>query len=233
MARYHIENAVTYQDEFVPPQHWIEMPIGNGWVADYLLVFDRRKPESRSRIIEVRLRPEREPGYMPVTLDEALHAKPILPRAPFSFDAIRRYVTQRQFKTALDSVVAAVESPEPTNALRILARMGGGPPPSGLDTSGRRVGRPPKHDQLFFAKFAARYEAVEQSPRREAGDSTRAILARERRATVYQVGKWIQRARRLGFLTPPPKGRGSRGGQATAAAKALIAQQVRIKRGTP
>jgi hypothetical protein len=86
---------------------------------------------------------------------------------------------------------------------------------------------------LFFAKFAVRYEAVEQSQRREPGDSTRAILARERRATVYQVAKWIQKARRLGFLTAPPKGRGSRGGQATAAAKALVAQQLSIKRGTP
>src|SRR5215831_6190333 len=109
MARYHIESDVTYHQEDVdeedvarcpvPKQHWIEMPIGNGWVADYQLVFDRHKAESGARIIEVRLRPERPPDYRPPSRDEAVVAKPILPRARFPFDAIRRYVTARQFTT--------------------------------------------------------------------------------------------------------------------------------------
>jgi hypothetical protein len=70
---------------------------------------------------------------------------------------------------------------------------------------------------LDVAKFALRYDYVENHRQREAGASTRKTLAEKYDVPVTTIGKWIRIARQHGLLTPVT--RGQRGGMATALAR--------------
>lgn len=74
----------------------------------------------------------------------------------------------------------------------------------------------------FYLKFAEAYDRVEWH--REGRESTRAILAKRYRVTDAVIGKWIAAARRAGYLTRADA-KGSRGGELTRRAKALIEER--------
>jgi hypothetical protein len=175
------------------------------WIVAYRVVFRERGTRRRARIVELRISASE---FLPRPVND--------PRATFSFDAVRRGVTERQFQAALAATVDALTSDpfleqvaktiKPVRQLRNSAE-------------GRGAGRPGR-PRSFYAKFAIRYHDVEHDERREPGTSTHAILATEYSKPPTTIAKWIRIARQQGFLTPAH--RGQRGGMRTEAALALI-----------
>ena len=80
----------------------------------------------------------------------------------------------------------------------------------------RRVGRPPVHDDLFYAVFARDYTRLINP-----GSDPIMRLAKARKKPRPTIDTWRRMARDRGFLSEPPPGKA--GGQLTAAAKALLA----------
>jgi hypothetical protein len=140
----------------------------------------------------------------------------------FSFEAIRRSITARHFKDALAAAIGPLLAPDAAGN-EVLLEIFGSPVAAlaavSKQSKERTAGRPGR-PAVFYAKFALRYHDVEQDPLREAGASTREILAEHYHKPVTTIGKWIRIARQQGFLTPGVRGR--RGGMATKVARELI-----------
>jgi hypothetical protein len=132
---------------------------------------------------------------------------------------MRRRLTARRFADGLAAVGSLIGRDEPDFDPREY-----GDPPARLKGSAvRRPGRPRVRPPAFYAKFALRYEYIENVSRREPGDSTRELLARQYKVPLTTIGKWIRVARQRGFLTKVV--RGQRGGQATRRAHDVNARE--------
>jgi hypothetical protein len=185
-------------------QVWLTEPLIKDWVVAYRVVFRGRGARRRAHIVELR-----------VTSRTFLADEATDPRAPFSFEAVRRGVTERQFRTAL---AATVEELTTDPFLRPVADTLGPAPHLQNGVEGRGAGRPGR-TRTFYAKFACRLHDIEQDMRREPGASTHAQLVAEYGKPRTTIAKWVRIAREQGFLTPARKG--ERGGKATAPARAL------------
>jgi len=170
-------------------QHWLDIPMGNGWIASYQLAYKK----GQARILELRVVPD-APGRLPREVPRPR------PYKTFSFDLVHRQIRERTFTTALESLVDRFSSRgwlevfgNPSKRLRVSAREGKG--------AGRK-GRPDE----FYARLAVDYHLIEHDSRREHGESTRQLVADRRGVSVNTVGKWLQTACGRGFLTPVKRG---------------------------
>ena len=198
--------------------YWLMVPLDNKWTAAYRLAYHGQGAHRRTRICELRIVRCR-PGEFDPRIDfeiwgihplSAGPPRPVFP--PFSFEAVRRGITARLFTDALAAVPAMLPPDDPPDDW--------GNPPSRLERTRTRRGRPIRYPPVFYAEFAVRYHDVEHDERREPGASTRAILAKRYKVPLTTIGKWIRIARQRGFLTRVV--RGQRGGMATHAARELM-----------
>lgn len=214
-------------------QYWLTYPLDRGWVAAYRLTYHGDGPQRRARIRELRIVPGlpgargKPTAFLPGANYPFLESgtgprgrtfPALTPRGPFSFDAVRRAITSKTFRHVLAAVASfTADDDGPDDDFPDWA-----PPTARLEAPKRRgPGRPVERFPLHYAKFALRYHRAEHSTRREPSVSTRAILADQYRVPVTTIGKWIRIARQQGFLSPAIA-RGSRGGIATPAARALV-----------
>jgi hypothetical protein len=195
---------------------WLLVPLNAGWIAAYRLTYRGAGARRRARIAELRIVPGH--GAFDSSRDYALSdpavAEPGYTPTPFSFDMLRRGLTARGF----DDALAAAAAPGMSDPFWV--EFGVPPPFRESPPKPRGPGRPPK-SPAFYAAFAIAYNDIENIRRREARTSTRDILARRYKVPVTTIGKWILRARQLGFLGVKKRVRGQRGGFATPAAYAV------------
>jgi hypothetical protein len=206
------------------PEHWLEIPIGKGWIAAYRLQHTGRGSRRRTtQILEVRVFPDEHGDRRAGEWSAAVLGTPARkPRMAFSFERVRRGITERSFNAAL---AATGENASRQGASHVFGTPG--TRHGGSRREGRGAGRPRLRDNAFYAKLAVRYDAIEHSDRREPGESTRRTLAKTYQqqlghtVTENNIGKWLQQAYALGFLTPSLQG--SRRRRATKAARDLLA----------
>jgi hypothetical protein len=195
---------------------WLLVPLNVGWIAAYRLTYHGDGARRRARIAELRI----VPGHgafdssRDYSLSDSAVAQPGYKPTPFSFDMLRRGLTARGF----DDALAAAAAPGISDPFWI--EFGVPPPSRESPPTPRGPGRPPQ-SPAHYATFAIEYDRIENIERREARDSTRDILRDKYKVPVTTIGKWILRARQLGFLTVKKRVRGQRGGWATPAAYAL------------
>ena len=193
------------------PQDWLEVPIGGGWIAAYGLRHSGRPQRRRTRITELRIVPD-GPNRKAGQRGDGRRSQ------RFSFDRLRRGVTERQFATCLAATV------DNAAAHRALAAFGDpGQQLAASPREGRGAGRPPIHSRAFYARVALSYERIEHDDRREPQTSTRQALARKYGEPVTTIAKWLRVARRKGFLTKAK--RGGRRSRATDLARETAAKE--------
>jgi hypothetical protein len=190
-------------------ESWLEVPIGDGWIAAYRLSHGTRG----SRITEVRVfqddGTERPAGESNMNLQPSRRL-----RAPFLFERLRRGITERSF----DSALAATRE----NAARQGALAAFGNPASRAARSakeGRGAGRPGRN-RRFYAEAAVRFDRIEWS-RGDGNASTYREMQKRYypKASVAAIAKWISRAGAMGFVTAAE--RGERGRRATLLARKI------------
>ena len=196
-TRYNHCMHPTLRVRYAANEHFLDVPIGDDWIATYRLAFGGRP--RRARIMELRISytGKRRNGQ-------------------FSFERLRR-LTERGFVDALASTVQGADS----RALEIMKF-----PTARLvrpKTEGRGAGRPGL-SRKHYAEVAVRYHAIEHDENREPRSSTRELLRKRYypKATPAMIGKWLTTAGKHGFLTPVA--RGSRHRYATATARAFVKQ---------
>jgi hypothetical protein len=206
----------------LPEDHWLEVPIGEGWIAAYRLQHTGRGSRRRTQILEVRVFPDERGDRRAGEWSAAVLGTPSRKlRTAFSFERVRRGITERSFNAAL---AATGENASHQGASHVFGTPG--TRHAGSRHEGRGAGRPRLRDDAFYAKLAVRYDALEHSDRREPGESTRRTLAKTYQqqightVTENDIGKWLQQACALGFLTASLQG--SRRRRATDAARELV-----------
>ena len=194
---------------------WLQIEVAPGWTAAYRVTFQGDGPRRRTRIHELRIVPTSTAlgrSFQPQFNYAAWESSR---QAPFSFEAIRRRLTMRAVSDALTAVRTEVADLDTDDAWWIDFMT----PSAAVETPRRGPGRP-RRPLEFYAEFAQRYHQVENLRRREAGDSTREVLAKEYKVPVTTIGKWIRVARQQKLLTPVV--RGQRGGVATPRAAQVL-----------
>ncbi len=194
---------------------WLEVPIGDGWLAAYRLAHVGPPEHPRTRILEVRVFPD-EPDHTAGDWSAAVLGRAVTPAATaFSFERLRRGVTEKLFNAALSATRANAERHRALEAFGHPARR------HQPAHEGRGAGRP-RLPAMFYARLAVRYHAIEHHRRREPRMSTRTLLQQRYypEASVAAIGKWLSTARRHGLLTKTE--RGGRGSMATMAARQLV-----------
>jgi hypothetical protein len=196
-------------------EDWLEVPIGDGWIAAYRVVHGGRPDAPRTRILEVRVFPDEIDRATLGEWSAAVLGHRATTAHRFSFERLRRGVTEKAFNTALEATRAPL-----VNRRGALQYFGYPAARHHAEHEGRGAGRPGRQ-RTFYAKLAVRYDAIEQNPRREPRTSTRKLLQHRyyQDASLADIGKWLTTARRQGFLTTVA--RGARGSRATEAARTL------------
>ena len=209
----------SYEGEALVTEDWLEVPIADGWVAAYRLRHSGRGRSSQTRILEVRVFPNEPKRAAAGEWSARFLGNRAKAPKPFSFEQLRRGVTEKSFDAALEATRANAEQ------RGALAAFGHPALKRHSGREGRGAGRPGLQ-RSFYALVAVRYEGIEQDPRREARTSTRRILQKRYHSTtsLAAIGKWLQTARKQGFLTKVD--RGSRRSWATDLARQL-AQRAR------
>jgi hypothetical protein len=201
--------------------HWLEIPLGHGWIAAYRLAHRGPAERRRTHILELRVFPD-ERDHDAGEWSGLFLGTHATTRTPFAFERVRRGVTEKGFNAALAATRQVAEQAGALARLGAPARR-----QAGSRVEGRGAGRPPKYPRVFFARLALEYHRIEHLSRKEPGKSTRQILADRHDKPVTTIAKWLWRARRFGFLTK--EGKGARGSYATEAAKTLYEQERKRK----
>ena len=198
---------------------WLEIPIGDGWIAAYRLAHAGSPRAPRTRILEVRVFPDERERVASGEWSAAVLGNRAKALRQFSFERLRRGVTEKSFDAALQATRANAEK---HGALEAFGHPGRG---HRSDREGRGAGRPGRQ-RSFYALVAVRYHRIEHHSRRPVGTSTREVLRARHYpdASTAAIGKWLTTARRLGFLTKVS--RGQRGAMATDIARALAEKAV-------
>jgi hypothetical protein len=196
---------------------WLEQMMAGGWVAAYRLV----PRDGRPLVAEVRVFPRDKTSPCQPGEWAAESQGFTAPVPPGGLTA--RMLKSIKLGTYLDDAMRIIRRMERKwgreavhGDMRLLTRHGF-TPATGQATS--RSGRPPAHDDCFYAKLAQDYVRIiehgnARSPVKE--------LARERSFSPEHMGQLLHKAREHGMLTAIPK-RGLAGGRLTAFAKSLLA----------
>ena len=198
---------------------WLEIPIGDGRIAAYRLAHAGRPSAPRTRILEVRVFPDERERVASGEWSAAVLGNRAKALKQFSFERLRRGVTEKSFDAALQATRASAEKHGALEAFGHPARG------HRSDREGRGAGRPGRQ-RSFYALVAVRYDRIEHDFRRVPGTSTRELL-KERyypKATLAAIGKWLTTARKQGLLTKVA--RGSRASRATDIAQQLAKKAV-------
>jgi hypothetical protein len=193
-------------------EDWLELPIGDGWVAAFLLAHAADEAAHHATVLELRIFPDetnRRPGEWSGSFRGS---KATRAARGFSFERVRRQVTERALNAAMEAIRLNVKRQGAIGALGPVGdrRHGTGREGAGAGRKGRSDG--------FWEQFSKAYHRAENDPRRERGESTYSThkrLAQQYGKRETTIAKWIQRARAKGFITKTQPGR--RGGMARAA----------------
>jgi len=188
---------------------WLQLPMGQGWVASFRLVSTGRSGRRRTAIAELRVHPF-EPGAPPGEWSGARRAS--VPKTSFQFAALRRAVTAKTFDVGLAAMLANLTR---QGALAAFDSPAVRPLPEGR----KNRGRPLQFGRRYLAELAIRAQTLYEAGARHDGVSVWRQLAREAGVSPAAIGKRLERARALGLLFPTR--RGQRGMVATPRAHAL------------
>lgn len=196
-------------------EDWLEVPIGGGWIAAYRIAHSGDPETPQTRILEVRIFPDEPKRPIAGEWSAKVRGGRARVRTAFSFERLRRGVTEKSFNAALQATRSNAEERNALGAFGYPAkqRMGSG-------DEGRGAGRPGL-SRSFYALVAVRYHEIEHDPDRDPGTSSRRTLKQRYypKASLDAIGKWLTTARKQGLLTNV--NRGSRGSMATGVAYAL------------
>jgi hypothetical protein len=201
-----------YAGEVAIEEDWLELPIGDGWVAAFLLAHAADQASDHATVLELRIFPDenhRRPGEWSGSFRGS---KAMRAARGFSFERVRRQVTERALNAAMEAIRLNVKR---QGAMAALGPVGDRRHGTGREGAG--AGRKGLSDG-FWEQFSRAYHRAENDPRRERGASTYSThkrLAQQYGKRETTIAKWIQKARAKGFITKTQPGR--RGGMARAA----------------